>query len=422
MDIYDRRKNRATGNDLGEALMLLNGVKVIEHATYYAGPGAGGILSDWGAEVIKIEPPGGDPVRSNFPTAGTGKEHLSDNPAFDGDNRGKKSIVVDTRTEGGREIVRKLTDSADVFLTNVRPGGIERSGLSYDVLSKRNPRLVYCALTGYGLEGPDANAPGFDVASFWSRSGLARLTAPKGAELFPVRTATGDHTTSIAAVAAINAALIEALKTGKGRLVDVSLLRTGLYTIHTDLAIQLFFDRIASTRPRAEAYNPLTNFFRTKDDAWICIVARAGKADLPRMARAFDLPGIEDDPRFQDGKSRRDHAGEITALFDAAFARFTKAEIAARLTAEEIAWAPAQTLADVTVDPQVRAAGGIVEMPGKGGVGTFRSPASPARFHGADDGPKGPSPGLGEHTREILKSTGYSDVEIETMYASKSVA
>jgi crotonobetainyl-CoA:carnitine CoA-transferase CaiB-like acyl-CoA transferase len=402
--------------------MLLKGVKVIEHATYFAAPGAGGILSDWGAEVIKIEPPGGDPVRSNFPTKGTGKENLTDNPAFDGDNRGKKSIVVDARTEEGREIIRKLADTADVFLTNVRPGGIERSGLGYDILSKRNPKLVYCALTGYGLEGPDANAPGFDVASFWSRSGLARLTAPKGSELFPVRTAAGDHTTSIAAVAAINAALIQALKTGKGQLVDVSLLRTGLYTLHTDLAIQLFFGRIASTRPRAEAYNPLTNFFRTKDDHWICIVARAGKSDLPRMARAFDLPGLDTDPRFQDGKSRRDNAVAITTMFDEAFAKFTKDEMAARLTAEEIAWAPAQTLADVAVDPQVHAAGGIVQTPGKGGHGSFPSPAAPARFHGADDGPKGPAPSLGEHTREVLASLGYDEATIASLYDSKSVA
>ncbi len=402
--------------------MLLNGIKVIEHATYFAAPGAGGILSDWGAEVIKIEPPGGDPVRHNFPTKGTGKEHLTDNPAFDGDNRGKKSIVVDTRTEDGREIVRKLADTADVFLTNVRPGGIERSGLGYDILSRRNPRLVYCALTGYGLEGPDANAPGFDVASFWSRSGIARLTAPKGSELFPIRTAAGDHTTSIAAVAAINAALIEALKTGKGRLVDVSLLRTGLYTIHTDLAIQLFFDRIASTRPRAEAYNPLTNFFRTSDDAWICIVARAGNSDLPRMARAFELPGIDTDERFTSGRARRDNAVVITQMFDAAFAKFTRAEMAARLNAEEIAWSPAQTLAEVAVDPQVIAAGGIVDMPSKTPGQTFRSPGGPARFVGADDGPKGPGPGLGEHSREILASVGYSGSEIDALMESKAVA
>ncbi len=402
--------------------MLLQGVKVIEHATYFAAPGAGGILSDWGAEVIKIEPPGGDPVRNNFPTKGTGREHLTDNPAFDGDNRGKKSIVVDARTEEGREVIRKLADTADVFLTNVRPGGIERSGLGYEILSRRNPKLVYCALTGYGLEGPDANAPGFDVASFWSRSGLARLTAPKGSELFPVRTAAGDHTTSIAAVAAINAALIQALKTGKGQLVDVSLLRTGLYTIHTDLAIQLFFGRNASTRPRAEAYNPLTNFFRTKDDAWICIVARAGNADLARMARAFDLPGIDADPRFLGGKARRDNAAAITTMFDEAFAKLTKAEMAARLTAEEIAWAPAQTLAEVAVDPQVMAAGGIVDMPSKMEGETFRSPGGPARFVGVDDGPKGPAPGLGEHTRAVLKSVGYSEAEIDAALASKVVA
>ncbi len=403
--------------------MLLSGVKVIEHATYFAAPGAGGILSDWGAEVIKIEPPGGDPVRNNFPTTGTGKEHLTENPAFDGDNRGKKSIVVDARSEDGREIIRKLADTADVFLTNVRPGGIERSGLSYEILSKRNPRLVYCALTGYGLEGPDANAPGFDVASFWSRSGLARLTAPKGSELFPVRTAAGDHTTSIAAVAAINAALIEALKTGKGRLVDVSLLRTGLYTIHTDLAIQLFFDRNASTRPRAEAYNPLTNFFRTKDDAWICIVARAGNADLPRMARALELPGIETDERFLSSKSRRDNAGLITAMFDVAFARFTKAEIAARLTAEEIAWSPAQTLAEVTEDPQIEAIGGFVDLPSRLTPGeTFRSPAAPARFPGEDPAPQGPAPGLGEHTRAILSGLGYSEAQIMAFYDGKTVA
>ncbi len=402
--------------------MLLQGVKVIEHASYFAAPGAGGILSDWGAEVIKIEPPGGDPVRNNFPTKGTGKEHLTDNPAFDGDNRGKKSIVVNARTDEGREIIRKLADTADVFLTNVRPGGIERSGLGFDILSKRNPKLVYCALTGYGLEGPDANAPGFDVASFWSRSGLARLTAPKGSELFPVRTAAGDHTTSIAAVAAINAALIQALKTGKGQLVDVSLLRTGLYTIHTDLAIQLFFGRNASTRPRAEAYNPLTNFFRTKDDAWICIVARAGNADLPRMARAFDLPGIDADERFIGGKARRDNAAAITTMFDEAFAKFTKAEIAERMTAEEIAWAPAQTLAEVAVDPQVMAAGGIVNMPTRVPGETIASPGGPARFVGVDDGPKGPGPALGQHTREVLKSVGYSESQIDAALANKTVA
>ncbi|MEZ5939731.1 MAG: CaiB/BaiF CoA-transferase family protein, partial [Hyphomonadaceae bacterium] len=400
--------------------MLLNGVKVIEYATYFAAPGAGGILSDWGADVIKVEPPGGDPVRRNFPTEGAAKEHLSENPAFDSDNRGKRSIVVDARTDAGRDIILKLADEADVFLTNVRPGGLQRSGLDFDSLHKRNPKLVYCALTGYGLEGPDADRPGFDVASFWSRSGIARLTAPKGSELFPVRTAAGDHTTSIAAVAGICAALVEAQKTGNGRLVDISLLRTGLYTISTDFAIQLFFERIASTRPRKEAYHPISNFFRTSDDAWICLVPRVGEVDMPRISRALDLPEMLTDERFNNGKGRRKHAAELIERMDAAFARFTKDEMAARLDAEELAWAPAQTLAEVAVDPQVVASGAVVQTPSSKSPGeSFATPGGPARFVGADDGPKGPAPTLGQHTRNVLEALGYSGEEIDALYASR---
>ena len=184
---------------------MLEGIRVIEYATYMAAPGAGGILADWGAEVIKIEPPGGDPIRKFFKSIGT---DIQDNPVFDFDNRGKKSIIVDTSTEAGQAIVRKLAETADVFLTNVRPGGLTRSGLDHESLSAANPKLVYCSLTGYGLTGPDADRPGFDVASFWSRTGVAALTVPKGQEPFSLRTAFGDHTTSIAAAAGICAALV----------------------------------------------------------------------------------------------------------------------------------------------------------------------------------------------------------------------
>jgi len=182
---------------------MLEGIRVVEHATYMAAPGAGSILADWGAEVIKIEPPGGDPIRNFMATIGT---DIADNPVFDFDNRGKKSIIVNTAEAEGQAIVRELAEGADVFLTNVRPGGLERAGLDYPQLAQVNPRLVYCSLTGYGLTGPDANRPGFDVASFWSRSGVARLTIPKGEDPFPLRTAYGDHTTSIAAAAGICAA------------------------------------------------------------------------------------------------------------------------------------------------------------------------------------------------------------------------
>ncbi|MEO1472672.1 MAG: CaiB/BaiF CoA-transferase family protein [Pseudomonadota bacterium] len=398
---------------------MLEGIRVVEHATYMAAPGAGSILSDWGADVVKIEPPGGDPIRKFFQTIGT---DITDNPVFAFDNRGKKSIVLDTRTEEGQAIMRQLAGDADVFLTNVRPGGLARSGLDYDSLKTTNPKLVYCSLTGYGLEGEDKDRPGFDVASFWARSGVAALTIPKGEEPYALRTAFGDHTTSIAAAAGICAALVEATKTGKGRLVEASLLRTALYAMGSDFAIQLFFGRIGSTKSRAEQIQPLMNFFKSSDGSWICIVSRQGDVDWAPICRATGLDHLIDDERFTKAKGRRANSADLVGLLDEAFATFTKAEMAERLDAESIAWAPVQTLGEVAKDPQVMAAGGITTTPSESGGDPFQSPASPIRFPGADDGPKGPAPKPGEHTRDVLEQCGLSGDQIDDYFGRGIVA
>jgi crotonobetainyl-CoA:carnitine CoA-transferase CaiB-like acyl-CoA transferase len=232
----------------------------------------------------------------------------------------------------------------------------------------------------------------------------------------------GDHTASITAVAAICAALIHLGKTGQGRLIDVSLLRTGLYTLSTDLAIQLFFGRIASTRSRQEAYHPLSNFFRTQDEAWICLVPRTGEGDLPRIARALDAPEILTDAAFAGSRARRDNAAHVIATLDQHFRKFTLAELAPRLDTEELVWAPAQTLAEAAADPQVQAAGAIAEMPSKQPGASMPTPAGPARFVGLDDGPKGPGPGLGQHTRVVLTQAGLTDADIDGLFASGAVA
>ncbi len=399
---------------------MLEGIKVVEYATYMAAPGAGGILRDWGADVTKIEPPGGDPIRLFFRTIGT---DIQDNPVFDFDNRGKKSIVIDTSKPDGQALIRELVKDADVFLTNVRPGGLTRSGLDYDSLKSLNPKLVYCSLTGYGLEGEDADRPGFDIASFWSRTGVASLTIPKGAEPFPLRTAFGDHTTSIAAAAGICAALVEAIRTGKGRLVEASLFRTGLYTMGSDLAIQLFFGRVASTKSRGEQNVPISNFFQSKDDKWFCIVARQGETDWAPLCRVIQREDLATDPRFNNAKGRRANNAEVVGILDAGFAADDMTELAKRLDAESIAWAPVQTLAEVAKDPQAFAAGAIVQTPSAKGDGTtYASPASPVRFPGADDGPKGPSPTPGQHTAEVLASLGHSEAGIKALFASGIVA
>ncbi len=397
---------------------MLEGLKIVEFATYIAAPGAAGVMADWGAEVIKIEPPGGDPMRRFFDTIGS---EQGANPVFELDNRGKRSIVLDIRTPEGREAAVKLAREADVFLTNVRPGALKRARLDWESLSAENPRLIYCSLTGYGLEGPDADKPGMDVASFWSRAGVGAITAPKGVDPFPIRTGMGDHVCSLATISAVLAAVIERGRTGRGRLVETSLLRAGVYAIGSDMAIQLRFGKLASTRPREGAINPLANFFRTADERWICLLPRQGATDWPQIAAAAGRPDLVDDPRFAGPRQRRENGPALVAALDAAFASLPYAKLAERLDAGDLVWAPVQTPRELVDDPQAAAAGCFVATPdGRGG--TFAAPASPARFPGADDGPKGPPPALGEHTSEVLASLGYSSAQVEAMIAAGAAA
>ena len=405
---------------------MLEGLKVIEFATYIAAPGAGGILADWGADVVKIEPIEGDPIRSFFASLAATEE--LGNPVFELDNRGKRSVALNTATEEGRDVLCKLVETADVFLTNVRPGGLERSRLDWKHLKEINPRLIYATVSGYGLEGDDRDRPGFDIAAFWARSGVARLTTPKNETPMPIRTAAGDHTTSLATVAGILAALHERNATGKGRLVEMSLLRTGIYSVASDMSIQLRFGRVASTRPREAATNPIGNFFQTSDGTWICLVPRMGAGDWPRLAQAIDRPDLAEDERFATSKARRANAVELIQIIDAEFAKHDHDTMGGKLDAQDLVWAPVQSAAQVAADPQAHAAGAFVDVPKADGSGTFKSPAGPVRFHndtedggGTADGPKGPAPSLGQHTDEILKEAGFGDNDIAALRTSKVI-
>jgi crotonobetainyl-CoA:carnitine CoA-transferase CaiB-like acyl-CoA transferase len=391
---------------------VLEGVKVVELATYIAAPGAGGIMADWGAEVIKIESPQGDPLRRFFDALSDGHEG---NPVFELDNRGKRSIGLDIAKPDARAAALRLIAEADVFLTNVRPAALKRAGLDPEALMAAHPRLVYASVTGYGLSGPDADKPGFDITAFWARAGVAALTAPKGIDPFPLRTGTGDHTCTLATVSAILAALLERTRTGQGRLVETSLLRAGVYSVSSDMAIQLRLGRIASTRPRPQAINPLSNYFKTRDGRWVSLNPREG--DWPALARAIGQPALSSDPRFAKGRDRRANGAELVGILDQVFAAMTLDEAAERLDGADMVWAPVQTLADCAADPQAEGAGCFVETPNPNG-GSYRAPAAPARFHGADDGPKGPAPALGQHTREVLAGVGYSGEEIEALLST----
>jgi crotonobetainyl-CoA:carnitine CoA-transferase CaiB-like acyl-CoA transferase len=398
--------------------VLLQGLKVVDFSAYIAGPGAAGILADWGADVIKVERPEGDNMRHVFADL---KNDLGANPTFELDNRGKRGVVLDITKPAGRDALARLAEGADVFLTNTRPASLKRYGLDEPTLRKANPRLVYAVITGYGLEGPDAHLPGFDVTAFWARSGIGYMTAPKGAEPFMRTSGMGDHSTSLATVSAILAALYERERTGKGRLVQTSLLATGVYLWGSDLAVQLKFGRVASVRSRDNPINALANHFKSSDGHWFVHNPRGGSGGWEAFLKVAGRPDLITDERFASGKARRANARELAAELDAAFAALPMAEIARRLDEADLVWAPMQTPAEVDRDPQIAAAGGFVEIE-DGQGGTYRSPASPARFPGADATVRPPAPKLGEHTREVLAQAGYGEAEIEAMFAEGAAA
>jgi crotonobetainyl-CoA:carnitine CoA-transferase CaiB-like acyl-CoA transferase len=398
--------------------VLLQGLKVVDFTAYIAGPGAAAILGDWGADVIKVERPEGDAMRHIF---GDLKTDLGANPTFDVDNRGKRGIVLDIGKPEGREALAKLAQDADVFLTNVRPASLKKYGLDADTLRAANPRLVYAVITGFGLEGPDAHKPGFDVTAFWARAGVAAMTAPKGMDPFLLRSGVGDHTTSLATVSAILAALYERERTGEGRLVQTSLLATGVYVMSSDLAVQLKFGRVASARTRDNPINALSNFYRSSDGRWFVHNPRGSGGGWEAFCKVIDREDLITDARFATGKARRENAKALTEEFDSGFAALPFDEIARRLDAADLVWAPVQTPADVAADPQAAAAGAFIEIE-DGQGGTTRSIAAPALFPGVDQTRRPPSPKLGQHTREVLGQLGYGEAEIEAMIAAGAAA
>ena len=398
--------------------MLLQGLKVVEFASYIAAPGAAGILADWGAEVIKVERPEGDPMRHVF---GDAKSALSGNPTFALDNRGKRAVTLDISKPEGRDALARLAATADVFLTNVRGAALKRAGLDEAALRADNPRLIYAMVTGYGLQGPDADKPGFDVTAFWARAGVAHMHAPKGSDPFILRTGVGDHITSLATVSAILAALYERERTGKGRLVQTSLLATGAYTVGSDLAVQLAFGRLASNKPRSAPFDPLANFYKSRDGHWFVLNPRGSSNDWQVLCATCGRPELLEDERFRTGRLRKDNSPALVAEFDQAFAALDFEEIARRLDEADLVWAPVQSPAEVAADPQVAAAGALVEVE-DGSGGTFRSPAAPARFPGADAAVRPPAPAQGQDTRKVLAEIGYSAADIESMFAAGAAA
>ena len=376
----------------------LTGYRVVELGVWVAGPAAGGILCDWGAEVIKVEPPTGDPMRAVFSLAVGATQGA--NPPFDLDNRGKRSVVLDLRTPEHLEAFDRLLGNVDVFVTNLRVDALERLGLDHATVLERHPRLVYASVTGYGIEGPERERAGYDVGAFYARSGFA-YTMTVGDEAPPsLRSGKGDHVTGLAAAAAVLAKLLERERTGIGGLVETSLLRAGMYTTGWELAIQQRFGKSQAPEHRTVNSTPLVNCYRSGDGRWFWLLGLEADRHLPGVLRAIGRAELADDPRFASARDRRINARALIAELDVAFATRTRDEWADVFAEHDVWWAPVQSLAEVVADPQARAAGAIVRM-----ASGEESIAPPAGF-GERDVVARPVPELGADTDDVCRELG----------------
>jgi crotonobetainyl-CoA:carnitine CoA-transferase CaiB-like acyl-CoA transferase len=378
----------------------MEGIKVVELGVWVAGPAAGGILADWGADVIKIEPPAGDPGRMFRWMLGGGD--LGTSPPFEMDNRSKRSIVLDLATEESRLIALELISAADVFLTNVRVAALQRLGLDFQTVAARNTRLIYGLITGYGETGPDADWPAYDIAAFWARSGLAHLLTRPGDTPPFQRGGMGDHMAAMTLAAAVCAALVARDRTGAGQLVTTSLYRQGAYTVSFDLNTYLLTGHTIAIGERESMANPCMNNYAAGDGRRFWIVGLEADRHWPALCRAVGRTDWLTDTRFADARSRAANARELIAELDQIFATKPLEEWAEVFASEpDFFWSPINSIEDVVADEQFHAARGIVDVPD--GEGTVAMVATPADFHGTPWAPRSTAPELGEHTEDVLR-------------------
>ena len=341
-------------------MTLLKGIRVVEMGMWLAGPAAGGVLADWGADVIKVEPPSGDPMRQLFGAIGGSKETRC--PPFDMFNRGKRSVAMDVNNPESETSLLALIGSADVFLTNMRQSFLARIGLDPERLMARFPRLIYASLTGYGLEGPDKDLPGYDVAAFFARSGVADRSRAVGEPPPTVAGGLGDVVTGMTMTAGILAGLVARNETGQGQLVSTSLLRNGIYALGMDVSTRVGLGKLGTLGGRLAPPNPLLNSYRCSDDRWFWMIGAESERHWPRLLEALGRPSrLLDEHLYDTGRDRRRNAATLVAALDEIFQDRSRDQWGELFDQYDVWWAPVNSVEDLLIDAQVLASGALVK-------------------------------------------------------------
>jgi crotonobetainyl-CoA:carnitine CoA-transferase CaiB-like acyl-CoA transferase len=386
----------------------MDGIRVIELASWTFVPAAGSVLAEWGADVIKIEhPSGGDPQRglisSGMVAGGPGRaNYLVEQP-----NHNKRSLGLDVKHPEGREVLLELCRKADVFLTNWLPGQRGRAMVDVEDIRKVNPDIVYARGSGYGVRGPDADKPGFDSSAFWARSGAAHSHTQLAGDVYGpnMSAAFGDLAGAQTIAGGIAAALLRRERTGESSIVDISLLALGMWMMSPDIvAHKLFADAPAQRYPRESAANPIANRYRTADGRVVQLVMLQSGRFWAELVEAIGRPELATDERFAGPQSLYDHRVEAVAILDEVFATRTLAEWRTVLEGVSGSWAAVQKPIELHDDVQAISNGYLVEVHPPSGD-TFPLVPNPVQFDERQV-ELAPAPDAGEHTDEILAELG----------------
>lgn len=392
----------------------LEGIKVVELASFVAAPAAGALLADMGAEVIKVEVPQGEIYRHSTPRLAGLASKFSEAPHFQMDNRGKRSLAMDLLMPGALDALRKVIDQSDILITNMLPHRLEKYGLDAGTLRSRKPELIFAILSGYGLTGPDATTPAFDYTAYWARSGfMDQMREPDTPPTFQ-RPGIGDHAAALSMVSGILAALRMRDSSGEGQEVSVSLLHIGFYIQGNDASIALAAGEAPPRHDRRAPRNPLWNHYRVMDERWIFLVMIESDRYWPRFCEAIDRKDLTTDERFDGAVARYHNTKALVEILDETFASRTLDEWRAILDGHGLIWAPSKTLSEAIHDEQARAAGVFqtVEHPTAGAYETISPPISLSAFEMKGERP---APALGADGAEILREVGLSNEEVKSI-------
>jgi crotonobetainyl-CoA:carnitine CoA-transferase CaiB-like acyl-CoA transferase len=395
---------------------IFSGLKVVDLASFIAGPSAAVILSDFGADVIKVEPPSGDLWRHGhqIPPQPQAKDpypwHLA--------NRNKRGMTLDLKSPSAQQVLEKLVKWADVLIVNTPHPARKKLQLEYADVVRWNSRLIYADLTGFGEKGPDANLPGFDITSYWARSGLLSMTRDAGAPpTWPVA-GSGDNATAVGLFSAIVTALYRRERTGEGAYVTTSLLAEGVWSASVSIQAALCGAKFYGPHDRKNPANAAMNVYRAADDTWFVLIVTSDK--LADVVKAIGRPDLLTDPRFSDPTMLAANRPQLTAILDEVFGAQPMAHWYEVFNALHVTFGAVRGPQEVIDDPQLRLNDIVVPLEGAGGKLTSTI-SSPIQVHGVAKVPAKRAPEIGEHNEELLKQLGFSATEIDGLRASGAV-